>query len=131
MKKHTLSRIERSSTQTFCRPLLWAALSLILTGQSVFSQDKPEDGSLETIMVTAQQRSESIRGVGTSDISATVIGPVNYISNQPTLEGQADSYISVHPGIFGPIDRETAGTISRSDKSALHLPGKSYTRDGI
>ncbi|MFQ3236710.1 MAG: iron complex outermembrane receptor protein [Paraglaciecola sp.] len=61
MKKQTLSRIERSRTQTVCRTLLWAALSLMITSQSAFSQNKPENELLENIMVTAQKRSESLQ----------------------------------------------------------------------
>lgn len=78
------------------------------------------------------ERIEILRGPQNSLFGRnTTGGAVNYISNQPKLDGNTDGYASVNFGNFGLIDLEAAGTFKLSDKSALRLAGKSYNRDGI
>ena len=226
MKKNALQTKQGAKPFAGYRRPLCAAISLILASQSAWAQsetEKEKTEALETIMVTAQKRSESIqevpiamqavygdqlkklgiqkasditritpnvnisgqnaanqqiniRGVGTSDFFGTATGAVgiymdevtmsapylsgaglfdmerieilrgpqnslfgrnttggavNYISNQPKLDGETDGYVSLNLGNFGLVDFEAAGTIALSDKSALRLSGKSYNRDGI
>ena len=78
------------------------------------------------------ERIEILRGPQNSLFGRnTTGGAVNYISNQPKLDGDAEGYLSVNVGNYGLIDLEAAGTLSLSDNAALRLAAKSYQRDGI